>query len=76
MKAKIKGRTYKVASLEEAAAKFRQVRDAEVQAGRGGASRMRDGEVFDDAGKAIARISYNGRVWAPGPWTSGAEPLI
>lgn len=31
------------------------------------------GAVFNDQGKQVARISYNGRVWEPGPWQSAKE---
>jgi hypothetical protein len=34
-----------------------------------GASRFLPGEVFDEAGQHVARISYNGRLWEPETWT-------
>jgi hypothetical protein len=40
-----------------------------------GASTFHDGEVVDDAGRVVARISYNGRVWAPGAYDPAATPL-
>ena len=33
------------------------------------------GQVYDDAGKLIARVSYNGRVWPPDSWKPGMMPL-
>lgn len=28
-----------------------------------------------EGGKKIGRMSYNGRIWPPGPWRSGMIPL-
>lgn len=61
-----------VSSLQEASTVYSKERDESCE----GASTFAEGTVVDDVGVKIARISYNGRVWAPGPWTSGAEPLI
>lgn len=33
------------------------------------------GRIFD-GGKVIARVSFNGRVWAGEKWVSGAKPLF
>lgn len=40
-----------------------------------GASQFGDGEVFDASGKKVARISYNGRMWPAGQWSSDMKPL-
>lgn len=40
-----------------------------------GASTFEDGQIVDEAGRVTARISYNGRVWAPGPYDPDARPL-
>lgn len=40
-----------------------------------GASTFDDGHIVDAEGREVARISYNGRVWAPGPYDPQAEPL-
>lgn len=34
-----------------------------------GGSQFSDGEVYDEMGQYVARISYNGRLWSPEPWT-------
>jgi hypothetical protein len=39
-----------------------------------GASGFPAGEVLADD-VPIARVSYNGRVWKPGPWSIGDQPL-
>lgn len=39
-----------------------------------GASRFGEGEIFDQFGQYVARISYNARLWSPLPWTPGVEP--
>jgi hypothetical protein len=33
------------------------------------------GKITDARGKVIAKVSYNGRVWPPGKWTSGTKAL-
>lgn len=33
------------------------------------------GEVKDEDGTVVARVSYNGRVWPPGEWTGGQVSL-
>lgn len=34
-----------------------------------GGSQFGSGEVYDEQGQHIARISYNGRLWAPVEWS-------
>lgn len=59
-----------VHSFAEASAIYCEMRDA---SGEGG-STWRDGRLYRGE-EYVARISYNGRVWAPGEWAPGAEPL-
>jgi len=33
------------------------------------------GEVRDHTGALVARVSYNGKVWPPGPWAPEVKPL-
>lgn len=40
-----------------------------------GASRFGEGEIFDQFGQYVARVSYNGRLWPALPWTPGMKPL-
>lgn len=63
---RIRPRKVKVGSLAEASAVCRQfIRDEEL-----GGGNWTGGEVLDEAGNFVARISYNGRAWiTPGPWT-------
>jgi hypothetical protein len=36
-----------------------------------------DGWVVDRAtGRRMARVSYNGKVWHPAPWTPASAPLF
>jgi len=37
--------------------------------------RFLPGEVFDHTGEHVARISYDGRLWAPDPLTTGGTPI-
>ena len=67
---KIKSRFYIVASFKEASALYEAKRDASGQ----GASRFRDGEVFEGE-TLVARVSYNGRVWPPTEWTEDSKPI-
>jgi hypothetical protein len=63
-------KSFPVASLAEASARYQTFRGSKLS------SRISEGLVFDDAGVEVARVSYNGRVWAPGPWVSGREPIM
>ncbi len=57
---------FEVDSLQDAAVKWGKFRQQAAQNG-GGASDIGNGiRVVDQDGKAVARISYNGRVWEPG----------
>lgn len=40
-----------------------------------GASKFLPGEVFDEAGQHIARISYNGRMWGAEDFAPGKNPV-
>jgi hypothetical protein len=40
-----------------------------------GVSRLLPGDVFNEIGLHVARISYNGRLWAPEPLSTGGEPV-
>lgn len=61
---KYKGRTYPVASLEDAAAKWEQFRLAEIYKGGGGCSQIGNGvTVRDSSGRIVGRVSYNSRIW-------------
>lgn len=62
---------FSVSSLAEASATFCAHRDRMSF----GSREMPDGKVLE-GGSEIARVSYNGRVWAPGPWVAGATPLL
>ncbi len=66
-------RRYPVASLEEASAMFCAARN---KAGTG-AKDTPTPMIFDTAGKLVAHVSYNGRVWAghPRDWTPQTKPL-
>lgn len=60
MKLKIGSKRYAVESLKEASAFYSKTRDDSGE----GASTFPTGIVFDNAGKFLARVSYNGRLWA------------
>lgn len=60
-----------VASLAEASDRYCAERDESGE----GASTFPDGRIMEN-GTLKARISYNGRVWAPEPWASGDTPLF
>jgi hypothetical protein len=62
-----------VASLAEASAAYSAAREA---SGKGG-SKWPSGIVFE-GGRAVAHVSYNGRVWAKPSrdWTPGDVPLF
>lgn len=60
-------------SLEAAQWAYVEARDASCL----GASRFLPGDVFHQApeGAHVARVSYDGRLWAPDPLTTGGIPL-
>lgn len=62
--------TVKVADLTEASERYSEARDASGE----GASTFREGRVFD-GNKVVARISYNGRIWADKEWSPGDRPI-
>jgi len=39
------------------------------------AERKGHGDVRNEKGKLVARVSSNGRVWPPAPWVPGMEPI-
>ena len=55
----------------QASALFVAARDASGE----GASGFGGGVVLDGSGRAVARISYNGKVWPVAEWFSGQRPL-
>ena len=59
-----------VAHFKAASDLFAQRRD---ESGLG-ASHFPEGLIYENEDR-IARISYNGRIWAPGPYTLEAKPL-
>jgi hypothetical protein len=63
--------TQPVSDFTEASRIYCARRDASGE----GASTFDDGHVLDDAGAAMGRISYNGRVWGPGTYGTGDTPL-
>jgi hypothetical protein len=70
MKLTIGKKSFPVASLAEASARYQRFR------GMKSSNRVGEGFVFDDHGVEVARVSYNGRVWAAGPWRPGREPIM
>lgn len=63
--------TLKVADFAEASKKCRDyIAKYEL-----GAGNWIGGKITDEAGKVVARVSYNGRVWPAEEWKPGMEPL-
>ncbi len=66
-----------VRDLADASARYRAACDRHEMTGRG-ASTMPGGRVYEVSGNAhrlVARVSWNGKVWPPGPWAPGQTPL-
>lgn len=59
-----------VSSFIEASRIYSDLRD---RSGLGG-SKWPEGKIFEND-RQIARISYNGRIWSPEPWTPDSVPL-
>lgn len=60
----VRARRQKVATLREASEACR----AYISNHDLGGGNWTGGDVFDADGKQIAHVSYNGRVWRPGPY--------
>jgi hypothetical protein len=63
--------SFEVASFEQASRIYAQYRDASFE----GASTFPDGIILDRR-RAIARVSYNAKVWPPTRWSPGQIPLF
>ncbi len=66
-----------VATLADASRAYRAAcLRHEIEKGQG-SSTMPEGRVYDVTGepRLVARVSWNGRVWPPGPWLPTMEPL-
>ncbi len=72
----IGSKRYEVASIEDASRRFAVARDKAFADGAGSAD-LPQPLIVDSAGKVIANISQNGRVWPgkPGDWKPGAKPI-
>ncbi|WP_299553657.1 hypothetical protein [uncultured Tateyamaria sp.] len=60
-----------LASLEDCQRAYIDAREASAL----GASQFGDGEIYDREKLHAARLSYNGRLWPPVPWSADLEPL-
>ena len=69
---RVGARLYHTVSLAHASEMYTAARDALGN----GVSGTPEGEIVDVDGKLVARISYNGKVWPPEPWTPTAAPLF
>jgi hypothetical protein len=68
-------RRFQVSSFREASEMFCKARDQfSFQTGCG-ASKTPEAAIVNDAGEAVARISYNGRVWPIAEWHPDMLPL-
>ena len=63
-------KAFPVVDLAEASARYQRFR------GTKSSNHVPEGFVRDAGGSGLARVSYNGRVWAPSPWQPGAEPIL
>ena len=71
MKVSFAGKTHPTDSLEHASLMFCTARDSSA---RLNGRRISGGTVYEN-GELIARISPNGRVWGPAPWTPDLKPI-
>jgi hypothetical protein len=62
---------FRVSSFEEASRIYARYRDASLE----GAGTFPDGIILD-GGRAVARVSYNAKVWPPGKWREGQAPIF
>jgi hypothetical protein len=69
---RVGARLYHAASLAHASQMYTAARDVLGN----GASGTPEGEIVNAKGHLVGRISYNGKVWPPGPWTPTTAPLL
>jgi hypothetical protein len=68
-----------VTDLAEASRVYRRLCEENLARTGKGASGMKEGLVYDTTGatpRVVARVSWNGCVWSPEPWTPSDEPLF
>ncbi|SHG89239.1 hypothetical protein [Bradyrhizobium erythrophlei] len=72
-----RSRAVKVASYADASERVRRFIDTgDLGAGCGSSlAPFTGGTIIDDAGKIIAHVSYNGRVWPGAEWKPNSKPL-
>ena len=58
-------------TLADAQLKYVRLRDVTGY----GASQFSSGEIYDQNGHHVARISYNGRLWDAAIWTADMDPI-
>jgi hypothetical protein len=63
----VKGKLVEAATLAECSAEYSKIREASGL----GASRFPGVTIFE-GGAAVARLSYNGKVWGPEEWPQAA----
>jgi hypothetical protein len=71
-------RLLSVRDLADASARYVAYREREERAGRGGVSRVPLGRVYEVRGgdvRPIGTVSYNGKVWPDGEWSTDIKPL-
>lgn len=71
MQLTIKRKMVEVSNLAEASATYDAARASSAQ----GMRSFPDGQIWDDDGELIARISFNAKVWPAAPWFPGQVPL-
>ena len=67
------------ASLAEASRVYRGLCEQRMSTTGKGATGMPEGLVYDASGTTptlVARVSWNGKLWALKPWEPGDEPLF
>lgn len=68
---KVRSRRFTVSDFAEAHRVYDELWTADMK--RGGC--IRGAEIFE-GGELIARVSQNGRIWSPEPWTPDSKPLF
>ena len=70
MKLIIGKKVFAVVSLADASVRYQRFRGTKSR------TRVSEGVVTDEQGVVIATVSYNGRVWPPGMWKPGVNPIL
>jgi hypothetical protein len=77
LRAKVGRKSFQVESWQQVSEAYRAMLDTLEEDGTThGASDAPPCIILDNKGNVVARVSYNGKVWAGADWKDGDQPLF